>query len=187
MSETLYRIPVGNVIGRFPDRQGQSCSNLHAPPYIVGIAIHHDAVDMEAGDHNYNGDTLDEDLGRLQTIYNYNVDRLGGFPYHLVATPNGRLFQTRELATWGVHVSERNHELLGLCLMGNFLDSEPGAPQLCAASLGLIALWRWLGRLAVVEPHRKWAIPSDPTECCGPALWIPKVLSFAEFNVRAGR
>jgi len=175
----LYGIEVADVRHLFPDAPDQDCSNYHAPEAIRGIALHHDGIIMPPGDQDYNGTTLDEDMERLQTIYDYNLDRLGGFPYHLVGTPNSRLFWCRSLLTWGAHVGGMNDRLLGIAIMGDYRQAEPPAEGLCSLSLGLIILWRFLGHLSVVQGHREWA---PGTECPGPALWLPKVLGFAAFN-----
>ena len=175
----LYGIEVADVRYLFPDQPDRKCSLYHPPENIVGIAQHHDGVLMAPGDMDYNGTTLDEDMERLQAIYDSRVDELGGYPYQLTASPNGRLFWCRSLYTWGAHVEKMNDRLLGIAIMGDYRKAEPPGAGLCSLSLGYIALWRFLGHLVGVQGHQKWA---PGTECPGPALWLPKVLKFAEFN-----
>jgi len=185
-------IEVGDLRSRFPDRPDtpenpNSLGYTHPPVGIIGISVHHDGELMLPGDTNYSGSMADEDLRRLVAIYEWNYDRLGGFPYPLVASPNGRLFICRELETWGAHTARANDRLLGLCLMGDYSTSEPPVAQLCAASLGLIILWRWSGDLLEVRGHCDW--PYQQTVCPGNTrgVWIPKMLRYAEANVKAGR
>ena len=182
----LHGITITDVRDAFPDKLNQSVSWSHAMFGLIGIAIHHDGVDFGAGDHNYNGQTLDEDVARLNAIYNYNYDRLGGFPYPLVASPNGRLFLCRDLETWGAHVAKRNNELGGIAIMGNYSYTMPPVEALCAASLGCILYWRAIGGLREVKGHGDWAYPDSETECPGPLrdFWIPKVLKFAAVNAQ---
>jgi len=175
----LYGIEVADVRYLFPDAPDRKCSLYHPPENIEGIALHHDGIVMPPGDMDYNGATLDEDMERLQAIYDWNLQRFGGFPYQLVASPNSRLFWCRSLYTWGAHVEKMNDRLLGEAIMGDYRTTEPPVEGLCSLSLGLIIFWRFLGHLSVVQGHGQWA---PGTECPGPALWLPKVLSFAEYN-----
>jgi len=185
----IHGVTVADVRSAYPDKPGQSLSYLHALPSLIGIAIHHDAVSFQSGDQDYNGTTLDEDVKRLDAIYEYNYDRLGGFPYPLVASPNGRLLLCRDLETWGAHVAKRNDVLGGIAIMGDYTDREPPVEALCAASLGCILYWRAIGGSRKVMGHADWALLSDSTACPGPlrSVWIPKMLQFAEANVKAGR
>jgi hypothetical protein len=149
------------------------------PAALLGVAIHHDGVIMRPGDTDYSGSTLNEDLARLQAIANRSVQQgWGAFPYHFVASPNGRCFYTADWHLFGAHVAKRNNELVGVALMGNFMYSHPGDLQLCAAGRALIALWTWTGRLLTYRGHREWALPSDPTSCQGDtyATWQNRLL-----------
>ena len=175
----LYGIEVADVRYLFPDAPDQKCSNYHAPESIKGIALHHDGVHFDVGDMDYNGTTLDEDMERLNAIYNANLESYGGFGYQLVASPNGRFYWCRSFYTWGAHVAKMNDRLLGIAIMGDYREREPPVEGLCSLSLGLIVLWRFLGHLVAVQGHREWA---PGTECPGPALWLPKVLQFAAYN-----
>ena len=183
----LYGIEVADVRYLFPDwpgtpEQRNSLSYIHTPDQVDGVSVHHDGEVMPPGDMDYNGSTLDEDMERLQAIYNWNYPRLGGFPYQLVPSPHGRLFLCRNLETWGAHTGGENDHLQGMGLMGNYLNSEPPAVQLCAGSLGLIIFWRWRGQLLKAMGHRDW--PNQWTECPGTmrSVWIDKMLRFAAFN-----
>lgn len=135
---------------------------------LVGVGVHHDGVIMAPGDRNYSGSTLDEDLQRLRIIYGVALDwGWGGFPYHLVASPNGRVFYTLSIDYYGAHVARRNYELLGLALMGNFMDRPPGTPQLCAAGLALAAIQAELQGPDFFNGHGQYAMRAYPTSCPG--------------------
>lgn len=139
---------------------------------LVGVAVHHDGVIMMPGDRDYSGSTLNEDLERLGAIHQRGISQgWGGMPYHLVASPNGRCFYTLDLNCYGAHVRKRNHQLVGMALMGNFTFSHPGDFQLCAAASALVAIWGWSGLLLPFKGHREWALPAYPTSCPGDTWW----------------
>lgn len=135
---------------------------------MIGIAIHHDAVLMPAGDLDYSGSTLDEDLERIDIIHRHSQSReWGHFPYHLVATPHGRLFYTSDLDVMGAHVARRNHELKGLCILGDFTDDTPTPAALCAAGAGVTAILQARGNILPPRPHLEWALQGYATLCPG--------------------
>jgi len=182
----LYGITVADIRDSYPDEEGADCSNIHPMLSLIGVGIHHDAVDFQPGDKNYNGTTLDEDITRLGAIYDYNLHRLGGFPYPFVASPNGRLWYCRSIETWGAHIAGRNNVLGGIAIMGDYSKKEPSVEALCAVSLGCIIYWRAIGGLRAVQGHTDWALTSDPTVCPGSlrGIWLPKVLQFAAINAK---
>lgn len=139
------------------------------PRLIDAIVYHHDGVVMPAGDRDYSGGTLDEDLERLDTIHRHSLNRgWGSFPYHMAASPNGRLFVTRRLTQQGSHVYRRNFSSLSMVLMGDFTLHPPGDRQLCAAGLGIVALLRHADKgLLPIYGHRQYATPEHPTACPG--------------------
>src|SRR3990167_9493681 len=161
-----------DVRDRYPPQEGSDVARRRVLFLISGVAVHHDGAIMEPGDADYSGSTLDEDLERLDIIYRVGLDNgWGGFPYNAVASPNGRTFYTCDIALFGAHVARRNDELVGMALMGNFVHRPPGQVQLCAAGLGLVALWEWAGQLRDVRGHREWAVPDWPTACPGDTWW----------------
>ncbi len=167
----LSRITIGpleivDARALFPP--GGAVARPRDPAALLGVAVHHDAGAMAPGDTNYSGDTLDEDLRRLHAVYQRGLDMgWGGFPYHFMASPNGRCFYTVDWRLFGAQVAGRNHELLGVSLMGDFSYSTPGDPQLCAAGRALIALWSFTGRLLDQKAHKEWALRTSPTSCPG--------------------
>jgi hypothetical protein len=142
------------------------------PRDVRGTAVHHDGILMPPGDRNYNGSTLDEDLQRLRAVYDHAIDQgWGRFPYHLMASPNGRTFLTLDLNSRGAHVEGRNHELHGASLMGDFTTRQPGNPQVCAAAAAVVLCERHIAGTQAVKGHREWAIPTSPTACPGATWW----------------
>ena len=161
-----------DVRDRYPVQPNTAVAKARNFAWLKGDAVHHDGVIMEPGDHDYSGSTLDEDPERLDVIYRVCIERgWGGFCYHAVASPNGRTFYTQSVGNYGAHVARRNHELLGLALLGDFTFHPPGQAQLCAAGLGLITLWHLTGRLLDTRGHREFAMPSWPTTCPGDTWW----------------
>jgi hypothetical protein len=166
----LGGVEVVDVRHIFPTGEPGSYPRSDLP--LVGVAIHHDGVIMAPGDQDYSGTTLNEDLGRLATVHRHGISQgWGGMPYHLMASPNGRCFYTLALDRYGAHVAKRNHQLLGVSLMGNFMYAHPGDLQLCAAARALVAIWGWSGGLLTWKAHREWALPQYPTSCAGDTWW----------------
>jgi len=138
---------------RYPPVAGGSAGRPRDLTKLVGVAVHHDAVLFDAGDWNYNGSTLDEDLRRLDAIYQRGLDmQWGGFPYHFVCSPNNRVYYTQDVRHFGAQVAHRNHELVGVAGMG-------------------ISVYHFTGRLLDVRGHREWAVAPDPTACPGDTWW----------------
>jgi hypothetical protein len=158
---------------------------------VTAVVVHHDGVLMAPGDRNYSGGTLDEDLGRIGAVHRHSVaEGWGAFPYHLMASPNGRLFLCRDLDRRGSHVYWRNHESVGVALMGDFTDGAPGDKQLCAAAAGFVLVLRELGRLVELVGHGEFALPENATACPGETWfssggWQHRLRVFAGFH--AGR
>ncbi|KKM95373.1 hypothetical protein LCGC14_1188970 [marine sediment metagenome] len=130
--------------------------------------IHHDGVLMAPGDADFNGTTLDEDLERMDADYRWAIDtkNLGRFPYHMAATPNGRLFYTLDVGRIGAHVGGHNTRSNALVFLGSFLGQRRPTPEaLCAGAKGLLIGWTWLGRLTPIEGHKE--MPDQSTRCPG--------------------
>jgi hypothetical protein len=154
---------------------------------VTAVLTHHDGVLMLPGDRDYSGSTLDEDLERIDAIHRHSVgEGWGNYPYHLTASPNGRLFLCRDLDRRGSHIYWRNHETLGLVMLGNYMEASPGDAQLCAAAAGLVLALRELGRLVQLVGHREYAVPEHPTVCPGDTWfeWQSRLWSFVGFHAR---
>lgn len=150
--------------------------------WIVGLAVHHDGVLMAPGDRDYSGSTLDEDLERLRAIYNHSIDQgWKRFPYHFVASPNGRTFYTQDLWHNGSHVATRNADYIGLAVMGDYELAIPGHTACCAAGVAVAATWGWLMRLVALDPHYALAVPGWETVCPGATFphWFGRLLAYS--------
>ena len=157
-----------DVRHEFPNEPDGFTGRRRVMDALAGVAVHHDGAIMAPGDQDYSGSSLDEDLERLQTIYSVSLSNgWGGFCYHLVGSPNGRVFYTQSVYNYGAQVARRNDELLGIALMGDFTNARPNRAQLCAGGLALVAAWYLAGRLLDTRGHWEWALPSDPTACPG--------------------
>lgn len=150
---------------------------------VNAIAIHHDAVLMAAGDRNYNGSTLDEDIQRLNADQRHAVSQgWGTISYHAAASPNGRTFYTLDLSHKGAHVGHHNGHLRGVVLLGDFTNRPPELKQLCAAGLAVALIRLALGRNVPIHPHSHWS----STSCPGGFWpnWMPQIDTFAHFHQR---
>lgn len=135
---------------------------------IEGIAVHHCATLWMRPDA-----TVEEEINHLRAIDRYHREVRGflGFAYHLAAFPTGRIYQVTSLKQWGAHVYQKNDRLYGVVVVGNFLATVPGEPQLNATAEGIKFLDAFLGRQVEVGPHRKWGnstCPGNPWE-----QWVP--------------
>ena len=172
-----------------PPEEGGAVARPRDPALLTATAIHHDAGAMPPGDRNYDGSTLDEDLARIAAVYRHGLAQgWGGYPYHLVASPNGRAFYTTDISLHGAHVAKRNHLFLGVALMGNFMLHPPGDEQLCAAARCLVATWALTHRLITYWGHHELALPAYPTSCPGDTWpqWSGKLLTYAAALARRG-
>jgi hypothetical protein len=147
------------------------------PANVIGIAIHHSVT----GGTFYMGASVTEldELAHLEMIDSYHASLgWGGFGYHLAAFPSGRLYVCGNLNGARAHVASRNHQLVGLVLIGTFTAAAPGPRQLGAAAAGVAFMRRtYPGR--PIGPHRNFALASDPTACPGDtwASWLPALES----------
>ena len=173
-----------DVRNRYPvlTRYGRSLSQVRR------TVLHHDGVIMRAGDQDFDGSTLDEDLARMDADYRWSIDqnKFGRFPYHMAATPNGRLFYTLDVGLIGAHVGGHNTESTGLVFLGSFLGNRrPTKLAMCAGAKGLLIGWTWLGRLTQLDGHKE--VHGQNTRCPGDEwhLWGPELLWLASRMARA--
>lgn len=141
---------------------------------VTLFAVHHDAVVMLAGDKDFNGSTLDEDLERLEALFN-NMP-YGRFAYHFMASPNGRAFYTLDLNLIGAHLHNLNTPSVGGAFMGDLSRRPPTNAAICAMGVIEAAVFRWRGENLSVRAHR--AFPGQSTICPGDTrdYWWPKML-----------
>jgi hypothetical protein len=180
------RLEIVDVRHLYPPSPDGAVGRSRDSSRLQGIAVHHDAAIMAPGDQNYDGSTLDEDLRRLDVIYNVGISRgWGGFPYHFVGSPNGRTFYTTDLSFFGAQVAGRNDTLVGVALMGLFTDAKPVPADLCGAALAIVSIWSIIGRLLDVKGHREWALDWSPTNCPGDTWWTWQNDLFAAVRLKA--
>ena len=135
---------------------------------VGGIAIHHSVTSISPDV------TPDEEFIHLQAIDNYHASQgWGGFGYHLAAFPSGTLWYCGDLAAARAHVANRNYELLGLVLIGDFTVDPPPPAQLEAAAWGVAFIRSHWGPKPILG-HRHWALPAFATACPGDTwqAWI---------------
>ena len=152
---------------------------------VEGLVIHHDGVVMPAGDRDYSGSTLDEDIERLRAIYSHAIAQgWRRFPYHAAASPNGRAFLTLDPGHRGSHCRGKNGSHLGVVLLGNFMYAEPGNKQICAAGLAIAAAWGLAGRPLPAGAHRFETPPDHPTACPGDTWhdWAPRLVRATAYH-----
>jgi len=144
----------------------------------VGIAWHHTATFYAAAKL-----TPADEWAHVQMIELYHINQgYVLFGYHGIAFASGRAYLTGDLDGRRSHVANRNHELIGFCVAGDYSNSHPPDDALRA----LKAL-RTLARNAYPtmlpeKGHTDWAVPTWPTSCPGArrAEWIPRIATIAD-------
>jgi hypothetical protein len=143
------------------------------PARVIGIAIHHTVTWAGAPD-GYAPERAAE-FEHISDIDVYHRDKgWGGFGYHLVVFPSGNVYLCGDLTGARAHVASRNHELIGIALVGDFTNFPPGPRQFAGAIYAVAyVLDAYPGR--PVRGHRDWALPEYPTSCPGDTWrdWVP--------------
>ena len=128
---------------------------------VVGFAIHHSVTEMGAAA------TEEQELAHVRTIDLFHVKQgFGGFGYHLCAFGSGRSYFCGDLNRRRAHVESRNHELIGICAIGNFVGRLPEAAQLHALQECIDFARQTYGNLPI-KGHNDWALPGGGTACAG--------------------
>lgn len=101
-------------------------------------------------------------------IADWHVKHLGwpGIGYHFVVHWDGSIDYVGDMATTRYNVAGRNHEVLGICLPGNFMQRWPSRAQLDGTYRlvsGLKVMLPW----AEVRAHKELALAGYETSCCG--------------------
>lgn len=130
----------------------------------IGIAFHHSVSGQTLTPQS----TEAQERAHITAIDNYHVSiGYGGFAYHAAVFPSGRAYQCGNLDSQRAHVAGRNHELLGVVLVGDFTSELPGMPQLLGTK-GVIAEFRaFVGKPLPARGHGQWALPGSPSTCPG--------------------
>jgi hypothetical protein len=96
---------------------------VHPLSEYTQIVIHHSA--------GPDTQTPDEIAG-----YHISSNGWGGIGYHFVITKNGTVYYVGDLTTARAHVANLNHQCIGVCLIGSFIEGrEPPDDQLRSASV----------------------------------------------------
>jgi len=136
---------------------------------VIGIALHHSVTDVDIDPGN--------DLASIEAIRQYHERLWGnGIGYHLIVGDDGTPYYVGDLATQRAHVWGRNHELVGVCLLGDYTNVQPPDAQLRGAARIVVALRAYYGWGLPCRGHKQWARPESPTACPGDTwdYWRPK-------------
>lgn len=132
------------------------------------IVLHHSVIDE--------GDDLST-LREIQRLH--REDRAwADVAYHYFVGQGGSIYEGRALNVRGTHVGGYNTGSLGLCLLGNFMESSPTLAQLASTHQMLQYLAETL-QLSHLAGHREF---NPGTLCPGDYL----ALHLPEFALRAG-
>lgn len=130
----------------------------------IGIAVHHSV----SGQKLTVTSSEQHERDHIRTIDRYHVDQgYGGFGYHAAVFPSGRAYLCGNLESMRAHVAKRNHQLLGVVLIGDFTSQLPGQEQLTGLAGVLDEFRTYLGRDVPVQGHTEWALPGEGTGCPG--------------------
>lgn len=161
-TDPLATLLAARLGGRFSDlrtalpRHPSRAYGRLDPARLVGIAVHHSASPV---------DTTPEAIAR------HHVDGNGwaGIGYHLVIR-RGHVYYVGALDTARAHVADRNHELVGICVTGDYSTTDPAPADTTALRDVIGAIDAYLGRALPVDGHLGWATPGHGTACPGRLL-----------------
>ena len=122
------------------------------------VIIHHSVIDE--------GDDIDT----LLDIQNSHRNSRGwaDVAYHYLVGQSGVIYEGRDVNVRGTHVANFNTGSVGICLLGNFMNIAPTAPQIDSVR----HLTQWLAQelqLTHLAGHRDF---NDGTQCPGDNLFI---------------
>jgi len=106
-------------------------------------------------------------------IQELHMDRRGfaDVAYHFLIDVDGIIYEGREINIRGAHVQGFNTGSIGIVLLGNFNDEQPGEAQL-ASLRALVDYLRYTYEIRYVAGHRDYPNQSpDGTECPGDNLY----------------
>lgn len=112
----------------------------------------------------------DNDFNTLLEVQTAHRNQRGwaDIGYHYLIGQNGLIYEGRDWSVRGTHVERFNTGSLGICLLGNFMETAPEALQLNSA----LALINWLGerlQLTHIASHRQF---NPRTQCPGDNLQL---------------
>jgi hypothetical protein len=110
---------------------------------------------------------------RPQEVQNLHMDGRGfaDVAYHFLIDTEGTIYEGRELNIRGAHVQGFNTGSVGIVLLGNFNDEQPGEAQLSSLR-GLVDYLRYTYEIRYLAGHKDYPDQSpDGTECPGDNLY----------------
>jgi len=126
----------------------------------IGIAIHHTVTRMRPDASEA------QERTHIKIIDQYHLDQgFGGFGYHAIVFPSGRSYECGNIDLARAHVAQRNHQLIGVALVGDFSNSLPEILQL--EELGNVLNAIDPSETLPIHGHKHWAVAGWGTECPG--------------------
>lgn len=103
------------------------------------------------------------------SIAQYHISKYGwpGIGYHFLVHQDGMIEYVGDIHQVRYNVASRNHEIIGICLPGNWMYVSPSTVQLISTKVLLKALKKVLNRSVPIVAHWEIAVPGWETECCG--------------------
>ena len=141
---------------------------------VDAIAIHHTVTFFLSPSA-----TVAEERAHISMIHVYHKSKgWGGFAYHLISFPSGRVYLVVRLTQWGTHVKGENDHLDAIVVAGDFTDRVPVLAQQEGVAEGIRLIYATLGREVSIRPHRAWG----GTACPGNAWqsWVPGLTALVE-------
>lgn len=137
--------------GRLLERDGYARRGLGAIGYLV---VHHSGVPQDS---------------TAASIARYHGQVLGwpGIGYHYLVHQDGAIEYVGDILEVRYNVARRNHEVVGVCLPGDFTGQPPGQAQVEAARTLLANLQYALGWFVPILGHREIAPAGFATSCPG--------------------
>jgi len=173
-----------NVVSQFPIPRTYPRLAMDAER-VGAIAIHHTAV-SPFSDANHvalvfpAAQMSDEDeLNHIRVIHLYHKSKgFGGFAYHFIAFPSGRVYLVVPLNQWGSHVFAENDHLYGIVVAGDFTDAIPDIPQQVGVVGAIEHIFAYLGRRVPIRSHWAWG----GTACPGARRqqWVPYLIDLVD-------
>jgi hypothetical protein len=186
MPNDIPGFPTISIGGQtFFDIAGIVSADRDVRQYTRGLAIHH--IGVPVGPFL----SMTDEVQFIKQINAYHIGiGYGGFAYNGCGFASGRAYVVGRGNGKRAHVANRNHELEGFCMIGDFSapNAEPPIGIVLCGGRWLLAKYRQRG-LLVTEGHSYWATPGFSTLCpgVGGRIAIPKMMAVAVALARAGQ
>ena len=115
--------------------------------------------------------------------FHINKNGWGGIGYHFLVAKNGTVFYVGDIGTARANVANLNEQVIGICLIGNFMDGNLPSPEqldssnkLCNFLINFLALSN-IPSWDNIRGHKE--LPGQSTTCPGDSWdsWKEKLLS----------